>query len=87
MASLFTWLQAAQYLTANPWVLVSQKTADDREHKLLDAAVLSESAVSGILRFSWEAGALAFALPDPVHSAFYRSRGTAFRRVPAGSTR
>lgn len=87
MASLFTWLQAAQYLTANPSVLVSQKTGDDREHNLLDTTVLCESAVSEILRFSWEAGALPFTLPDPVHSAFSRSRGTAFSRAPAGPTR
>ncbi|MDB5931518.1 MAG: phage integrase family protein, partial [Polaromonas sp.] len=29
IASLFAWLQSAQYLTANPWPLVNQKTGDD----------------------------------------------------------
>jgi integrase len=51
IASLFTWLQAAQYLQANPWLLVNQKTGDDRNEKMLDTKALSESAVLEILRF------------------------------------
>ena len=51
IASLFTWLQSAKYLQANPWLLVNQKTGDDRDHKMLDTKALSESAVLEILRF------------------------------------
>jgi len=50
-ASLFAWLQAAQYLTANPWLLVNQKTGDDRQQKMLDSKALSEEASDAILRF------------------------------------
>jgi integrase len=50
-ASLFAWLQAAQYLNANPWVLVNQKTGDDRQQKMLDTKALSEDASENILRF------------------------------------
>ena len=50
-ASLFAWLQAAQYLTANPWLLVNQKTGDDRQRKMLDSKALSEEASQEILRF------------------------------------
>ncbi len=50
-ASLFAWLQAAQYLSANPWLLINQKTGDDRERKMLDTKALSEDASEAILRF------------------------------------
>jgi hypothetical protein len=50
-ASLFAWLQAAQYLNANPWLLVNQKTGDDRQQKMLDSKALSEEASAEILRF------------------------------------
>ena len=36
IASLFAWLQSAQYLTATPWVQVNQATGDDPEKKMLD---------------------------------------------------
>jgi integrase len=51
IASLFTWLQAAQYLTANPWLLVNQKTGDDAGHKMLDTKAFSETAMREIMRF------------------------------------
>ena len=51
VASLFTWLHAAQYLAANPWVLVNQATGDDRNHKMLDSKELSEAAMREVLRF------------------------------------
>jgi integrase len=51
VASLFTWLQSAKYLQANPWLLVNQKTGDDRNQKMLDTKAFSESAVLEILRF------------------------------------
>lgn len=51
VASLFGWLQAAQYLNANPWLLVNQKTGDDRAHQLLDTKALSEGSMHEILRF------------------------------------
>ena len=51
IASLFAWLQAAQYLTANPWVLVNQATSDDPGKKMLDTKALSEAAMREVLRF------------------------------------
>lgn len=51
VAALFTWLASAQYLRANPWVLVNQNTGDDPGHSLLDTKALSESALSEILLF------------------------------------
>ena len=51
IASLFTWLQAAQYLNANPWLLVNQNTGDDRKQKMLDTKAFSESAMQEIMRF------------------------------------
>ena len=51
IASMFAWLQSAQYLTANPWVLVNQDTGDDRNKKMLDSKALSETAVREVLRF------------------------------------
>jgi integrase len=51
IAALFTWLQSAQYLSANPWVLINQKTGDDPGHSLLDTKALSEGAMSEILNY------------------------------------
>ena len=51
IASMFAWLQSAQYLTANPWVLVNQATGDDPGHKMLDTKALSEAAMLEVLRF------------------------------------
>lgn len=51
IASLFAWLQSAQYLTANPWVLINQKTGDDRNERMLDTKAFSETAVTEILRY------------------------------------
>ena len=51
MASMFAWLQSAQYLTANPWVLVNQATGDDPGKKMLDTKALSEAAMQEVLRF------------------------------------
>ena len=51
VASLFTWLQSAQYLQGNPWVLVNKKTGDDRQKNVLDTKALSESASVAILQF------------------------------------
>ncbi|MDO9217886.1 MAG: site-specific integrase [Lacisediminimonas sp.] len=51
IASLFTWLQAAQYLSANPWLLVNQNTGDDRSQKMLDTKAFSETAMREIMRF------------------------------------
>ena len=51
VASLFAWLQSAQYLTANPWVLVNQLTGDDPGKKMLDTKALSEAAMLEVLRF------------------------------------
>lgn len=51
VASLFTWLQSAQYLQGNPWVLVNKKTGDDKQKNVLDSKALSESASAAILQF------------------------------------
>ncbi|MBG6073666.1 MULTISPECIES: tyrosine-type recombinase/integrase [unclassified Polaromonas] len=51
IASLFAWLQSAQYLSANPWVLVNQATGDDPGHKMLDTKAFSEAAMLEVLRF------------------------------------
>ena len=51
IASLFAWLQSAQYLNANPWVLVNQATGDDPGKKMLDSKALSEAAMQEVLRF------------------------------------
>lgn len=51
IASLFTWLQAAQYLSSNPWALVNQNTGDDRNQKMLDSKAFSEVAMREVLRF------------------------------------
>ena len=51
IASMFAWLHSAQYLTANPWVLVNQATGDDPGKKMLDTKALSEAAMLEVLRF------------------------------------
>ena len=51
IASMFAWLQSAQYLTANPWVLVNQATGDDPGRKMLDTKAFSEAAMHEVLRF------------------------------------
>jgi site-specific recombinase XerD len=51
VASMFTWLQSAQYLKSNPWVLINKKTGDDKERNVLDTKALSEMASMEILRF------------------------------------
>ncbi|MDP9902377.1 tyrosine-type recombinase/integrase [Variovorax ginsengisoli] len=51
VGALFTWLQSAQYVAANPWQLVNKKTGDDRGDKLLDTKAFSEPAMAEVLRF------------------------------------
>ena len=51
IASMFAWLQSAQYLSANPWVLVNQATGDDPGKKMLDTKAFSEAAMQEVLRF------------------------------------
>jgi integrase len=51
IASMFAWLQSAQYVSANPWVLVNQATGDDPGQKMLDTKALSEAAMLEVLRF------------------------------------
>ena len=51
IASMFAWLQSAQYLSSNPWVLVNQSTGDDPGKKMLDTKALSEAAMLEVLRF------------------------------------
>jgi integrase len=51
IAGWFAWLQSARYLAHNPWLLINQKTGDDRTRRLLDTKALSEGAMSEVLRF------------------------------------
>ena len=51
ISSMFAWLQSAQYLSSNPWVLVNQSTGDDPGKKMLDTKALSEAAMLEVLRF------------------------------------
>ena len=51
VASLFAWLQSAQYLSANPWPLLNQNTGDDREHQMLDTKAFSEVAMAAVLKY------------------------------------
>lgn len=51
VASMFSWLQSAQYLHANPWVIINQKTGDDKDEKMLDTKAFSEAAVQQILTY------------------------------------
>jgi integrase len=51
IASMFTWLQSAQYISSNPWLLVNQSTGDDRNKKMLDSKALSEAAMAEVMRF------------------------------------
>ena len=51
IASLFAWLQSAQYLNANLWMLVNQLSGDDPGKKILDTKALSEAAMMEVLRF------------------------------------
>ncbi len=51
VAALFTWLQSAQYLQGNPWVLVNKKTGDDQQKNLLDSKAFSQTASTAILEF------------------------------------
>jgi integrase len=51
IASLFTWLQSAQYLSQNPWPLINQKTGDDRTEQVLDTKALSEAAYKEVIAF------------------------------------
>ena len=48
---MFSWLQSARYLTANPWILVNQATGEDSGRKILDTNALSEAALLEVLRF------------------------------------
>lgn len=51
IASLFTWLQAAQYLSQNPWPLINQKTGDDRAEQMMDTKALSEAAYKEVIHY------------------------------------
>lgn len=51
VASLFNWLQSAQYLNGNPWQLVNTDTGDDPNKLPIDSRSLSETAMNEVLRF------------------------------------
>ena len=51
IASLFAWLQSAQYLTQNPWPLINQKTGDDRAEQMMDTKALSEAAYQEVIAY------------------------------------
>ncbi|AVA38326.1 tyrosine-type recombinase/integrase [Cupriavidus metallidurans] len=50
LGTLFTWLQAAQYIPSNPWVLVNRKLGDDPAARKLDTKAIGEGAMAEILR-------------------------------------
>ncbi|KWW32328.1 MULTISPECIES: tyrosine-type recombinase/integrase [Cupriavidus] len=50
LGTLFTWLQAAQYIPSNPWVLVNTKLGDDPAARKLDTKAIGEGAMAEILR-------------------------------------
>jgi site-specific recombinase XerD len=51
ISSMFLWLQSAQYIQANPWVLINKKTGDDAKKNLLDTKALSIGAMGEIIKF------------------------------------
>ena len=51
IASLFTWLQSAQYLLQNPWLLINQKTGDDQAERMMDTKSLSEAAYKEVVAY------------------------------------
>lgn len=50
LGTFFTWLQAAQYIPSNPWVLVNRKLGDDPAARKLDTKAIGEGAMAEILR-------------------------------------
>lgn len=50
LASFFTWLQAAQYIPSNPWVLVNRKLGDDPYARTLFSKAFSEGTMKEVLR-------------------------------------
>ena len=48
LAGLFAWLQSAQYLPHNPWMLVNRDFGDDPGKRLLDTRALSEEAIDAL---------------------------------------
>lgn len=51
VAALFNFLQAANYIHSNPWVLVNQKTGDDSNKIVKQSRAISEFGLSEILRY------------------------------------
>lgn len=85
LASFFTWLQAAQYIPANPWVLVNRKLGDDPEARKLDTKALSEGAMAEILRVIGAQPPLPFARPHSVHPGVRGGRGAASAGAALGT--
>lgn len=51
IVGMFTWLAAAEYLRANPWVLLNKKTGDDKQKRMLDSKAFSDVAFDEILEY------------------------------------
>lgn len=51
IASMFRWFHSAQYVPANPWVLVNLKTGDDKNKKAKQSKAISDFGFSEILRY------------------------------------
>lgn len=51
IASMFQWLQAANYLPNNPWLLVNQKIGDDKENRVLQSKALSAVALRYVIDY------------------------------------
>jgi integrase len=54
IASMFQWLQAANYLSNNPWLLVNQKIGDDKESRVLQSKALSAVALRYVIDYCFE---------------------------------
>lgn len=55
VSGLFSWLVKANYLIANPWVLVNRKTGDDASKGLLDSRAFTPEAWSIVRGFAQSA--------------------------------
>lgn len=51
LGSMFAWLESAQYMPHNPWILVNRDFGDDPTKSILDTRSLSEEAVEDVLSF------------------------------------
>lgn len=51
VSSMFIWLAAAEYLNMNPWMLVNQKTGDDKNAEVLDSKAFDPELFAKMLAY------------------------------------